>query len=101
MSWLFLPGDGIRLIEQQRDRGWNAEIGEFLECSGRFKQTLGLYLWELSSEEIAGKEVTGRFFEADSCHAVIPTPEQYGLIHRILSPDSLEEGPDEGEETGS
>ena len=99
--FLPLPGDGIRLIEQQRDRGWNAEIGEFLECSGRFKQTLGLFLWELSSEELLGREATGRFFEADSCHAITPTPEQHGLIHQLLYPDSLEDGPDEDEEAGN
>ena len=78
------PGMEARVFERTIDVYNTEEYSRFFKCYGQFKKSVGLYLWEWSSEQIDHKDVTGRYFDAEWCKDQEPTPRQSNLIDKFL-----------------
>lgn len=77
-------GKEARVFERTIDVYHTEEYSRFFQCYGQFKRSVGMYLWELSSEQINRKNVTGRYFDAAWCSYAEPTPQQSKMIDKFL-----------------
>lgn len=83
-----LIGAHIRIAN---DEAIDFDDHSFAECHGRFKTTLAMLIWEHYIMRVEGwrddgQSVTGRFFEAESCRAIVPSLEQTLTIDKLMQP---------------
>lgn len=83
-------GRHIRVGDVGNDE--DIDFGErfFVVCHGRFKNTLGMLIWEHRMNRVEGwcdedfPATRGRFFQPDSCEPVKPSLEQSFKINELM-----------------
>lgn len=83
-------GQATRIFLHDKDlnRGGSGfERGRFFFCRGRFKKSVPVLVWEfveLRLESALNDPVTGRFFAAEYCENIAPTPEQKSAARKYV-----------------